>query len=262
MNILLFEADEIAPDGKVRLPSHDSRSVHLRSVLRSGAGDTIRIGVPGRGRADASVLTHDATFSVLEVGAFQPEPEIGSLLPVDVLLGSVRPIQLKRLLRDLTAMVVRRIIVARAELSERSYFDATIWEPSKMRRLLFEGAAQGGHTSIPDVHRLHSIAEGIDFLSVPQSSSQTVDGRSTTEREVLRLRLARGYPAAHRMLAGRSAALVHLAIGPERGFTRAEEVLLDECSFTAIGIPGGILRSETATVAALSVVRSVVCLSP
>ena len=46
---------------------------------------------------------------------------------------------------------------------------------------------------------------------------------------------------------------IRCAVGPEGGFSPAEEALFREHGFHAAGLPGGILRVDTAAVAALTV---------
>ena len=50
-------------------------------------------------------------------------------------------------------------------------------------------------------------------------------------------------------------AAVRCAVGPEGGFSPAEEALFREHGFHAAGLPGGILRVDTAAVAALTAAR-------
>jgi len=49
-----------------------------------------------------------------------------------------------------------------------------------------------------------------------------------------------------------------LAVGPERGFVEREIAMLLEHGFTAAGVPGGTLRTESAAIAAVAVARSVI----
>ncbi|MDE0024467.1 MAG: RsmE family RNA methyltransferase, partial [Spirochaetaceae bacterium] len=57
--------------------------------------------------------------------------------------------------------------------------------------------------------------------------------------------------------AGRAAPplAIRCAVGPEGGFSPAEEALFREHGFHAAGLPGGILRVDTAAVAALTAAR-------
>ncbi|MDE0448024.1 MAG: RsmE family RNA methyltransferase [Spirochaetaceae bacterium] len=48
---------------------------------------------------------------------------------------------------------------------------------------------------------------------------------------------------------------IRCAVGPEGGFSPAEEALFREHGFHAAGLPGGILRVDTAAVAALTAAR-------
>ncbi|MFW6368396.1 MAG: RsmE family RNA methyltransferase [Spirochaetota bacterium] len=163
---------------------------------------------------------------------------------IHVILGSVRPIQLKRLLRDLTAFSVKSVTVARAMLSEASYFHASMWEPERLRGLLVEGAMQGGHTRLPELSRVSSVAEAIAVY----------DDRP----DMLRVYLDDAGRPAGALRARRGGEPTVIAVGPERGFTQAEKETLDTCAFEPVGIPGGILRAETAAIAGVAAIRSCV----
>ena len=63
-------------------------------------------------------------------------------------------------------------------------------------------------------------------------------------------------PAGRRPVVGAGPPLaVRCAVGPEGGFAPAEEALFREHGFHAAGLPGGILRVDTAAVAALTAAR-------
>ena len=251
MNIVLFSPDEVECGGEIRLPTDDVRAKHIRGVLRLDRGSWFRAGVvderPGYAQvcSDTGPVAGDCL-----VLRFVPDGNDGAeVLPrVDLIIGSARPIQLKRLFRDLASIGVSRILVAGTDLSETSYFHSNIWNTAKLRQLLVEGASQGGHTFLPEVTRCTAVRDAIAaFQSIYESAE---------ERSVARIRLERGAPPVSQTTLLRPTKRILLAIGPERGFTEREISLLDEAGFEQLGIPGGILRTETAATAAVCVVRS------
>ena len=251
MNIVLFSSDEMDESGEVRLATDDSRAKHIRDVLRLGRGASLRAGVvdglPGKAEIRGDTAP-DARFPL--VLRFIPDETLktATLPYVDLIIGSVRPIQLKRLLRDLASMGVSRVVVATAELSEASYVHSNIWYSGRIRQLCIEGSSQGGHTRLPEVSRCESIGDAVAALhSIHESEAHG---------SVARVRLERGAPAASETTLFAGARRVLLAIGPERGFTERETRLLDDAGFEQLGIPGGTLRTETAATAAVCVVRS------
>ena len=59
-----------------------------------------------------------------------------------------------------------------------------------------------------------------------------------------------------------TAPAVRCAVGPEGGFSPAEAALLGDRGFHAVGLPGGVLRVDTAVVAALTAVRQFLVSDP
>ncbi len=251
MNILLFFPSEVGSDGSIRVSRDDPRAKHIRGVLRLSRGSWVRAGIVDEGTGMAEVRNDPVAagetsleLRFVEDDAVQPE-----VLPrIDLILGSVRPIQLKRLFRDLAAIGVSRISVAGTDLSEASYFHSSIWNSETLQQLLVQGASQGGHTCLPELTRFRSVGEAI--------VAYEKNGDYAAEEAVARIRLERGAQPAAAALPNINSRRIVLAIGPERGFTNRETALLEEAGFLALGIPAGILRTETAATAAVCIVRS------
>ncbi|MCK4516781.1 MAG: RNA methyltransferase, partial [Spirochaetaceae bacterium] len=158
-------------------------------------------------------------------------------VPVDLLLGHPRPIVLRRLLRDLSTIGIRRLIVAPTELGERSYLNATMWRD--IRPLLIEGAAQAGVTRLMEVERCRSLADGIRTASAVAEAEQMRVVLHPTADRTLRTALDAG-----------SAGSLLLAVGSERGWTGKELELLTDANFEVAGMGERTLRTETAAVVA------------
>ena len=249
MNTILFERHELDSESRLRLRPGDKRLEHIRNVLRAGAGDRLHAGVVDgvRGALEIEADSPDGMlfrFLPSEIGRSGAQAAGG--VPISVLLGSVRPIVLKRLLRDLTSFGVDEILVARTELSERSYFGAKVWAGTRLREALIEGAAQGGHTRLPRVGRYDSLQESLRSRV-----------RHHGEEEA-RIVLTSGSPPLPEAVAGSCFPRVLLAVGPERGFIDREMAMLTDFGFVPVGLPGGTLRTESAAIAGVAAVRSVI----
>lgn len=170
-------------------------------------------------------------------------PETAQPVPVDLLLGHPRPIVLRRLLRDLSTIGIRRLIVTPTELGERSYLNATMWRD--IRPLLIEGAAQAGVTRLMEVERCRSLAGGIrTAVAVADTDQMRLVLHPTADR-TLRAALDAG-----------SAGSLLLAIGSERGWTGKELELLTDAGFELAGMGERTLRTETAAVVAGWIARA------
>ncbi|ADN02589.1 hypothetical protein STHERM_c16490 [Spirochaeta thermophila DSM 6192] len=147
-------------------------------------------------------------------------------LPLVLLVAAVRPIVGRRLLRDLAALGVERVVVFPARLSERSYLESTLWKGGEWERCLVEGAEQGVTTRVPEVVRVRSLEEGVG-----------VCGEGV--RYVCDEAVGEGGRVAR---AGRYV----VAVGPERGWTEEERRVLAEEGFVRLSLGPRMLRAEVA----------------
>lgn len=143
MNLILFREDET---GKP-LPKRDERTIHLIKVLHKRVGDSFDAGLLngplGQGRIIA--LEPDGSIRV-ELQLDRPAPERH---PLRVAVGFPRPIQLRRLLRDLSSLGVSHIDLLATELGEKSYQDTTLLSDGGAEQALIEGAIQSRDTTLP-----------------------------------------------------------------------------------------------------------------
>jgi RsmE family RNA methyltransferase len=234
MNRILIEPAEVQPDGTATLS--DRRAAHIREVLRAKPGAALQAGVLDGpiGTATVMELTPDRVRLALRLDAAAPPPW------ADLVLAVPRPKVLKRLWPQLAALGVGRVVLVNAARVERDYFDTHWVEEPHYRPLLVEGLMQAGTTCVPRVEvrrRLRPFVE--DELDALFPS---------------RLRLA-AHPGLATPLppAGETGALPLLAVGPEGGWTAFELDLLESRGFARFSLGTRILRSDTACVAALSV---------
>ncbi|NBC29274.1 MAG: RsmE family RNA methyltransferase [Spirochaetes bacterium] len=240
MNLILLERGELGRP----LPYNDRRARHVREVLRAALGDTLAVGIVEGPRGEAAILDHSAETGLVlgELRVLAEDPGAGSpdrLHPVSLLLGHVRPIVMKRLLKDLTTLGLERVLVFPGELGEKSYLSSTMWRDGTVRRQLLDGAAQAGVTCLPTIERHHTLRRALDAVELASSGGPTS----------LRLLCA---PSGSDTLAQPQlrGGEVMLAVGPERGFTAAEERLLTDAGFAPVSLGERILRTETAALLA------------
>ncbi|MFP4484345.1 MAG: RsmE family RNA methyltransferase [Spirochaetaceae bacterium] len=294
MNLLLLEDDEL---GKP-IPYNDPRARHVREVLRARPGDTLAVGVVEGGKGVARIVDHSREAGLV-LGDIHPGPganpataPVGAstrrrldrespdvFYPVTMLIGHVRPIVLKRLLKDLTTIGVERIMVVPGELGEKSYLESSMWSDGTVRRRLVEGAAQGGVTCLPTVDTHYSLRRALAVLEghaavadratdtdgAPDRGGRIAGGYGRVQRLYL---TPAGTPAAEvvatavsegsrRGSAGNPPERFIIAVGPERGFTPGEEARLDAAGFAAVSLGRRILRTETAAVLAAGMVSRI-----
>jgi RsmE family RNA methyltransferase len=232
VNIVLFEPEETAAP----LPLSDPRAQHVLKVLRLGAGASFDAGLIDGPRGKATILgieEHDLRLSF----AWDAEPP--PLDPITLLLGLPRPQTARKVLEEATALGVAAMHFVTTARGEPSYARSRLWATGEWRRHLIAGAGQAFSTRLPRLSCGHTLAEAIAALP------------STGARLALD-----NYEGAGPLSAQPAASPVVLALGPERGWTPAERDLLRANGFELAHLGERVLRLETASVAAIALVKA------
>lgn len=238
MNLLLFEAREIAADGTARVPRSDPRARHLLDVLRRGTGEEFDAGIVNQ-RRGKGVLTTVAVDAVTLAFTWTTEPL--PLLPLRALVGLPRPQTARKLLQETTALGVAGLDFFAADKGEPSYAQSPLWGEGEWRRHLLAGAAQAFDTRIPEITHAPSLSAALMAASVLAAPTRVA--LDVYEAELPLGAVPLTLPAV-------------LAFGPERGWSAAERDRLRAAGFTLAHLGARVLRIETAVVAATAVVKS------
>ncbi len=241
MNICLFTNEEI----KKPLPLKDERAQHIIKVLHKKPGDEFTAGIIGGQSGLAKILDcgeEGISFDFTATGDGKP------LTKLDMIIGFPRPIQLKRLLRDIAALGVGRVFLTGTDLGEKSYMQSTLVEKGAAYKMLLDGTVQAGSTHVPQLFLYKTLDEclkeavqekccllALDNVKPSCSLSQAVRGQGTA-------------------VDGISAERIIAAIGSERGWTQRERSLLEASGFVRCGMGPRIMRTETAATAAGSII--------
>lgn len=269
MNMISFYAGELSSEGRIFLSAGDRRSEHLRKILRVKERQCLKAGVLKhfwknryqwenplsedraakvraveeysewsglKGFLVIDEINSDGSYRAHFEPSAEPSPPV---LPIHLIIGMVRPPVIKRLLRDLSSVGVRRITLVQSGLCEGIYTKSRLWD--NIEEYLILGAEQGGFTELPEVQYQGKLAE---FLSL--------GGRGEKEYAFVFDSGAGKHPSQY--LNGRN--LVRgswtFAIGPERGWTRAEVELFQNYGFDLLKIGNSIFRSEMTAYFAVS----------
>ncbi|MBI4625748.1 MAG: 16S rRNA (uracil(1498)-N(3))-methyltransferase [Verrucomicrobia bacterium] len=234
MNLILFEPHEIdAP-----LPRRDRRAAHILDVLRRRVGDTFDAGLVNgpRGKATLAALDAHALSLTFAWGAPPSPPD-----PITLLIGLPRPQTARDILRDATTLGVAALHFVTTEKSEPNYARSTLWSSGEWRRHLILGAEQAFDPRLPEVSHGRPLGECIAAL--PSAAARLALDNYESPQPVAVCHLMDDKP-------------VVLAIGPERGWSAAERALLRASGFAFCHLGPRVLRTETAVVAALALVRA------
>ena len=241
MNLLLFEPNEINSDNIVCL--RDRRSEHIIKILDGKPGDTIRAGMINGpiGLSEIIAIRGKGTNSEV-ILQFSPLENLPDHPSVDLILGLVRPIMLKRVLSQVAALGVGRIFLVNGKRVEKSFFNASLLKDDNLRSCLVQGLEQARATSLPQIsihRRFRPFLE--DFIPTvgPDYEMMLVAHPDAG----VDLKRAVGSECKGRIL---------LAVGPEGGWIDFEVEKFIEHSFVPVSLGRRVLRTDTAVVALLA----------
>ena len=235
MNIILVESDEIT-NQFIHLT--DYRAEHVVKVLRSEVGDVVRVGIidGGKGTGEILAIGKKYPFSVdLRVEISGQEEEVP---PFDLILALPRPIMLKRILSQVTALGVGAIHLIQANRVEKSFWKSSIVVEKGFKSYLIQGLEQAVMTLLPKIYlhtRFRPFIE--DYYPAIKDSYHYhllahPGGQTTLQQEI----------------DGKQGRAV-FAVGPEGGWVDYEVQKFREQGFVDCSIGDRILKVDTAVVA-------------
>jgi RsmE family RNA methyltransferase len=161
-----------------------------------------------------------------------------------VAAGFGRPIQIRRLLRDLSNIGVSAVDLVGTELAEKSYRDTKLLEDGGAHAALIEGAVQARDTSIPVL----TVYDSLDKW-LRQSPWKNDEDRHYP----LLAAMDNVRPEGSIFNIGNTNRSAVLAVGPERGWSDRERELFEQAGFLRLSMGNRALRTETACAAAAAI---------
>lgn len=255
MNICLFSADEINKPLSVK----DERGEHIVKVLHKKEGDTFTAGIIG-GKSGVATITKIAEENGQKqiYFTFEPTGDGKPLTNLKMIIGFPRPIQLKRLLRDIAALGVKEVHLTGTELGEKSYMQSNLVERGSAYKMLLDGTVQAGGTCVPELFLHKTLKECLDYLEDNANKEHA--------HHILRLALDNVNPKCSLSEAMTDLPCVSCknpcserksvfaAIGSERGWTDKERKMLEEYGYIRSGMGNRIMRTETAATVAGAII--------
>lgn len=236
MNICLFTPEEISEPLKLS----DERAQHLIKVLHKKEGDSFTAGIIG-GKSGTAVIN---TISDVITFSFTPSSEGKFLHPVKMIIGFPRPIQLKRLLRDIAALGVCEVHLTGTELGEKSYMQSTLVERGAAYKMLLDGTVQAGSTHVPELFLHKTLSECLESFS--KNGTELFLALDNVNPSCSLTKALSGSVQSNRNIVA--------AIGSERGWTDKERKMLESAGFIRCGMGERIMRTETAATVAGAII--------
>ena len=235
VNIVLFEEHELGQF----LSRRDERTIHLLKVLHKKAGDAFEAGIIGGlcGIGRIEKINFDGSVFVSVQADQQPPPKMRLRMAV----AFARPIQLRRIFRDLSSMGVPDIDLIGSELGEKSYRDTKLLNDGGARQALIEGAVQARDTQIPALNVYENLESWLNERPWEKTGSHRVPLLIAMDN----VRAEGSF--FHLSTTSRPAVI---AIGPERGWSDRERDIFEKAGFLRLSMGSRPLRTETACAAA------------
>ncbi|HKL52163.1 MAG TPA: 16S rRNA (uracil(1498)-N(3))-methyltransferase [Wenzhouxiangellaceae bacterium] len=234
MRIYRIHADsELRTGDELRLSERAAQ--HLVKVLRHRVGDRVTL-FDGKGReAKAEIIMahrrHGCSVRVLETVEVCRE----SPLRVELLPGMSRGEKMDLVIQktvELGVSVIRPIITERSEVRPDKSAAARL---SRWKEIVIGACEQCGRAHLPEIHApspIEGIADRTSARLVLNPASRTLlDDCPPVEGEI------------------------SIAIGPEGGFSERDLALLEQRGFRSVRFGPRILRTETASIAAVSALQ-------
>jgi 16S rRNA (uracil1498-N3)-methyltransferase len=233
VNIVLFTAEEL----QNVLPRSDPRAEHVLKVLKIREGQTFDAGLINGPRGKAKFMHEDDLGLKI---AFTGEENRPELYPIHLWVSYCRPQTCRRILQECTSLGVSSLTFIETEKCEPSYRSSRLWSSGEAERLLIRGAEQAFCTRIPR-------------LELKSSLENSLENRPKTGSCVA----LDNYEATERLTGGNSIRVpITIAIGGERGWSKIERDLFRSAGFTLADLGPRVLRTDTACIAAVSIIRT------
>ena len=218
---------------------------HLGRVLRAEAGQLYELS-DGKnvwlGRVENVALSKRGDsrieFALAErISSREPE------LKIQLLISIVKFDRFEWCLEKATELGATEFIPLAAARSERALVGAAGKRRARWEKILLESAQQSRRLRPPTM------------VAVQEAEKAFADKNESSGRKILLSERRDAFPMREALSSGIGAADATLAIGPEGGWTDAEIAAARAAGFVEASLGENILRTETAVLASLSILR-------
>lgn len=225
MNIILFEKNTNS------IEKETEEYKHIKNILKLKEGDTFKYGVFNSCIYLATITSFTKENIIFTSKVIEEKETASFLYPVTIVLGSLRPICLKRMLRQISSIGVESIIIYNGDLSEKSYIQSKFYQEQELFNIVLDGIRQSGKTGITKI----KVYDDLESVIKDNSEKHLYFCDNKIKADDI-LETCLSFPLL-------------FAIGSERGFSDKERDLFLRNNFKVVSLGNRILRSETASIA-------------
>ncbi|MGA8741367.1 MAG: RsmE family RNA methyltransferase [Terracidiphilus sp.] len=226
-----------------------AQAEHMVRVLRAQPGVEADVVAGGRvfhavvaGISDGgSGETAEVRFNLIA------EVESEPAMPVTLVISIFKFDHMEWAIEKATELGVAAIVPVIARRTEKHLALAATKRVERWRRIAHEAAQQSRRSDVPAIHDPLKLSDHVKAASNLKRIVLAEQERTATLRGALEEAIG---------AAGAEMPDLEIAIGPEGGWAPDEEALFDANGWQAVSLGPRILRAETAAIAALAVVAS------
>jgi 16S rRNA (uracil1498-N3)-methyltransferase len=220
-----------------------AQAAHMARVLRAQPGMDADVVAGGHvfHAEVAAVSPDEVRFNLIAEVAADPA------LPVTLVMAVYKFDHMEWAIEKATELGVAALAPVVAQRTEKHLAQAAEKRAERWRRIAHEAAQQSRRSDVPVIDQPTSLAERVRAASKDVRIVLAEQERTTTLRRLVE----EAVEAAREEMPA-----LEIAIGPEGGWSPAEEALFDANGWRAATLGPRILRAETAAIAALAVVAS------
>jgi 16S rRNA (uracil1498-N3)-methyltransferase len=220
-----------------------AQAAHMARVLRAEPGMEADVVAGGHVfHAEVAAVSPDEVRFNL-VAEVQADPA----LPVTLVVAVYKFDHMEWAIEKATELGVAALAPVIAQRTEKHLTQAAEKRAERWRRIAHEAAQQSRRSDVPVIHNPTPLATRVRAASETTRIVLAEQERTTTLRRLIEEAVE---------AAGEEMPALEIAIGPEGGWAPGEEALFDANGWRAATLGPRILRAETAAIAALAVVAS------
>lgn len=243
----------------IEIPISDYRAQHMIHTLKVKEEQILQSGIIGESKGQL-YIKHTGDINIEAIYTPFAHHQKTNPYNIHLIVGHLRPPVMARVIKDMCGMGVRSIFVHNADLTEKSYMNASMWKETDT--LLLLGAMQGGIITLPHLTLCYSIE---DAMQKQAAYLQSLCPNPTEPYTMIKIVCDKDYEKSYirfmyeqLSICRGSTSHIILCIGAERGYTERELRLLESKEFVGLSMGESILRSEVAIHIATGIITALI----